>query len=221
MKSLLRKMGLVQGGTVAALTILLGIQTWATYSNFQGGVPATVPNLDHLPSEIGGWEAMRSYALEASVADYLQPDSYVDREYAHKSQGRISLFAAYFKSLKSGYGPHSPKACLPGSGWLVKGNREISSAVPGGAIPVNEYWMVKGGTEILVRYWYQNRRHVWAPEIMAKVYLLPDMIRLGRSEIALVRVIARVNGGDIDAARSSTENFIQAAFPVIRDRLPE
>ena len=80
---------------------------------------------------------------------------------------------AYFKSLQSGYGPHSPAVCLPGSGWLVRERDIINISVPGreAGIPVNKFVLEKAGQHILVLYWYQNDRNVWAEEFQGKLRL--------------------------------------------------
>ena len=69
--------------------------------------------------------------------------------------------------------------CLPGSGWLVRSSRirplPCRDAPQG--IPVNEYVLEKNNERILVLYWYQNDRNIWAEEFKAKLTLLPDLIR--------------------------------------------
>ena len=67
--------------------------------------------------------------------------------------------------------------------------------MPGRAqsIPVNELTYEKQDSRILVLYWYQNDRNVWAEEFWAKLRLLPDLIKYHRSDVSLVRLVAPIH----------------------------
>ena len=152
-----------------------------------------LPDLRGLPEQLGGWQLRGEQVLDSTTISYLRPDEYVLREYANGANGAsISLFVAYFKSLQDSYGPHSPRVCLPGAGWLVRSTRTSSVGRADGArnVPVNEYIMEKSGNRILVVYWYQNERDVWADEFWAKIRLLPDLVRYHRSDVSLVRLVS-------------------------------
>ncbi len=133
-----------------------------------------LPGLHSLPNQIGSWRAGDERALQPEEAATLKPDEYILRDYV-SADGRIpiNVFVAYFKSLQNAYGPHSPRICLPGSGWLVSSSKQISLPVGGRpeGIPVNEYVMEKGVDRIFVVYWYQNSRNIWADEYWAKLRL--------------------------------------------------
>jgi len=126
---------------------------------------------------------------------------------------------AYFKSLQSGYGPHSPSVCLPGSGWLVKDRNIIDISVPGreAGIPVNKFVLEKAGQHILVLYWYQNDRNVWAQEFQGKLRLLPDLIKYKRSDVSLVRLVQPLAGDDAGQALIECRQFAKAVFPALSE----
>jgi EpsI family protein len=179
-----------------------------------------VPKLHDLPWQMGPWKASSEESIGPDVTAYLKPDEYILRDYADQRGGAtIDLFVAYFKSLQNTYGPHSPKICLPGSGWLVSSSKIVNIAVPGwpGGIPVNQFTMEKSNDRILVLYWYQNDRDVWAEEFRAKLRLLPDLIRYRRSDVSLVRVIAPLGGSTLDKALTNCEQFTQRIFPLLAE----
>jgi EpsI family protein len=179
-----------------------------------------IPALHTVPMEIAGWRAPVEESLEQDVTDYLKPDVYILRDYQDGSKSSsINLFVAYFKSLKNVYGPHSPRVCLPGAGWLVRSSTIASVPVPGRpeGIPVNEYVMEKSESQILVLYWYQNNRNVWAEEFQEKLRLLSDMVRYRRSDVSLVRIIIPMNGKDPDKELVNSIRFTQALFPRLSD----
>jgi EpsI family protein len=180
-----------------------------------------IPGLHALPWQLGPWQASADQSLAPDVEAYLKPDEYILRDYVNQSNGgTIDLFVAYFKSLQNTYGPHSPSVCLPGSGWLVSSSKVVNFAVPGspGGIPVNQFTMEKSNQRILVLYWYQNDRDIWAEEYHAKLRLLPDLIRYRRSDVSLVRLVAPLRGTTPDAELASCRQFTDRIFPLLAER---
>lgn len=79
--------------------------------------------------------------MDPEVEAQLHADRLLSRTYLSAGQGdAASLFVAWFQSQRAGASqPHSPKVCLPGSGWVpeVTGEETLSTAL--GAITVNRY----------------------------------------------------------------------------------
>jgi EpsI family protein len=175
-----------------------------------------LPGLQGLPLRFGEWQERGEQALDPNTREYLHPDEYILRDYVKEGPGvSINLFVAYFKSLQDRYGPHSPRVCLPGVGWLVRSSRTVSLECPGISrnVPVNEYVLEKSGNRILVVYWYQNERDAWADEFWAKIRLLPDLIRYQRSDVSLVRLVSPVTGSGNDFGNCL--EFAQLIFPAL------
>ena len=210
-----------QRWVVFGLTLILGLQIAAAYAISLGERPPTAPELRALPAEVGSWKQAGEQAMEPDVVAYLRPDDYIDRNYlGNGPASRVNLFVAYFKSLKSGYGPHSPGVCLPGAGWMPKQFAVVRAAVPGaqGSIPVNQYVLEKSSQNLLVLYWYQNERRTWAEEFRAKLYMLPDLLRYHRSDVALVRIIAPLDKDATEATKAGVSEFVRALFPLLSER---
>jgi EpsI family protein len=179
-----------------------------------------IPQLENLPQSFGPWRTVSQTSLDPDVQAYLRPDSYILRDYSNASTGStMDVFVAYFKSLQSGYGPHSPAVCLPGNGWLVRDQTVLNLSVPGraGAIPVNKFLMEKSGQRILVLYWYQNDRHIWAEEFQGKLRLLPDLIKYKRSDLSLVRLVEPLSSGNADQTLAESKQFANLIFPALSD----
>lgn len=179
-----------------------------------------IPGLHNLSWQLGKWKASAEQSMGSDVEAYLKPDEYIMRDYRDDRAGStIGLFVAYFKSLQNVYGPHSPRICLPGAGWLVSSSKLISVAVPGRAepIPVNQFVMEKSGERILVVYWYQNDRDVWAQEFHAKLRLLPDLLRYRRSDVSLVRLITPLRGATPEGELAESIEFTRNLFPFLAE----
>jgi EpsI family protein len=207
-------------GVLAAACLILVFQAGASRMLKIDERSMSVPGLHSLPGQLGPWKASADQSMDSATEAYLKPDEYILRDYVDQQTGaRVNLFVAYFKSLQNTYGPHSPSVCLPGAGWLVSSSKIVNIPVPewSNAIPVNEYTMEKTGERLMVLYWYQNNRDVWAEEFHAKLRLLPDLIRYRRSDVSLVRLIAPMRGST-DEELNNCLRFTHRVFPLLAER---
>jgi EpsI family protein len=182
-------------------------------------VPAVSP-LAQFPATLGEWELAEEGVIEQEIREKLKADDLLDRFYAGPGKASANLFIAYFRSQRTGQSPHSPKNCLPGSGWIYTRSGTISVPVEVGAIRINRYMVTKGEHASLVLYWYHSPRRVVASEYWAKIWLVLDSIRYDRSDTALVRVWTPVLEGREQEAEQAAIRFVQAAYPHLAPYFP-
>jgi EpsI family protein len=185
-------------------------------------VPARAPlanfSIDNTP-----WRMMQEQELDKDTLEVLKADDLTSRVYQNRDTGRYAtLFVAYFETQRTGKAPHSPKNCLPGSGWVQTQSGTVDIDIPGRAAPisVNRYIVARGENESVVLYWYQARDRVIASEYTAKIYTIEDAIRYNRSDTALVRVVVGVEGGDTQRAVNTATSFVKAFFMPLKNYLP-
>jgi EpsI family protein len=131
------------------------------------------------------------------------------------------LLVAYFKSQRTGRAPHSPKNCLPGSGWVKVTENRISIPIAGRPpIEANRYIVQKGESKSLVLYWYQSRDRVVASEYTAKYYVVADALRYNRTDTALVRVVIPITENGVEAIDRAAVDFVQSFFAPLRQHFP-
>lgn len=132
----------------------------------------------------------------------------------------ISVYVGYYESQTRGKTIHSPKNCMPGSGWDALESEPATISVPGAApVEVNRYMLVKENQRVLVLYWYQGRGRVVASEYRAKWELLRDAALSRRSDEALVRVVVPVQG-DEEKAFAQAREVAEKILPTITQALP-
>lgn len=206
----------------SVLTAILLLQAALFYSASRGeGTPLAAP-LSTFPTSFGNWSLLREGVVEQEELDVLKADDILTRVYRNTTNhAAASLFIAYFKTQRTGQSPHSPKNCLPGSGWQPEQNGTVDIPVGSRTIHVNRYVVSNGSDVSLVLYWYQSQGRVIADEFAAKFYLVEDSIRHHRSDTSLVRVIVPVPPGQQKLADEIAVNFVQSVFPVTRAYLPE
>lgn len=204
------------------LTAVLILQCAVLYGFQRREVVPTVAPLSAFPGMLAGWRTIEEGVVEKEVQEVLKADDTLSRTYAGPSGESANLFIAAFRSQRNGKAPHSPKNCLPGSGWVPSVSDRIPVQVPGREQPIviNRYVVQKGEYASLVLYWYQSRDRVVASEYSAKFYVVADALKDNRTDTALVRVIVPVNGKDQKAANDAAVKFVQDMFGAVRASLP-
>jgi EpsI family protein len=203
---------------IVLLLITVGVRTRL------GASPAV--NLEQplalFPNQVGTWRLVGQPALSADVVHVLDADAYMVRNYATPRGQQAQLFVAYYRSQQAGESMHSPKNCLPGSGWEPIQNDEVALAAgPAGAM-ANRYVVENSGNRALVLYWYQAQSRIIANEYFGKVYLVWDAMRHGRRDGAIVRVLVPMDPGQsVAAATSAALSLANPSLPLLRQFLPQ
>jgi EpsI family protein len=185
-------------------------------------VPAHSP-LEKFSFGDSTWFSRQDAQLDKETLDVLQADDILSRIYQDRASGHFAnLFVAFFNTQRTGKAPHSPKNCLPGSGWVPSESGMLNITIPGEPEPitVNRYVVARGENESVVLYWYQSRNRIIASEYSAKIYTVVDAIRYNRSDTALVRVVVPVENGDTGTATNTAVKFVQSFFEPLRHYLP-
>ncbi len=201
----------------AGAAIVLVLQTVAYYGLPSQESTPKMRDLATFPAALSQWTQAASYPLEEEVQQILKADQTINRLYTSGASG-VNLFVAYFHTQKSGVAPHSPKNCLPGSGWAPSESGTTTVELAGGRqLEVNRYIVARGDSRSLVLYWYQTPYRVIASEYWAKIYLVLDSIRYNRSDTALVRIVVPLPSGREAQAEAEAKQFIQTSFPALNE----
>jgi exosortase D (VPLPA-CTERM-specific) len=184
------------------------------------------------PQQIDGW-AGAPIALEPEIVGALKDTDTYNGDFTegHNVEGRVaapvSLFVAYYDSLGTAAAIHSPRVCLPGSGWEFASfeEKDFGDIVKGAGGTYNRVLIQKGEQKILMYYWYQQRERRTANEFSMKYYVLVDNLFKGRKDGALVRLYTPIitNAGD-DAeaeANSRLRSFAGGLVPKLPNYIPE
>jgi EpsI family protein len=201
-------------------TIVLLLQAGLFYSSIRKEyIPSSRPLAD-LPTTLGKWSMWEQGAVTAESQAVLQADDTLVRSYGAPSDPAY-LFVASFRSQRTGKAPHSPKNCLPGSGWLPISDSEISVDIGSPQpITVNRYLIGNGDHRQLVYYWYQSRNRAVAGEFKAKFWVMADAIRYNRTDTALVRVIVPILNKDEATADRTAADFTKSFYSTLLQYLP-
>ena len=192
--------------------------------------PPSAP-LAELPTSLGGYSSREIPIASESLA-ILGKGDFLNRLYTSPAQSTstargataapVQLFVAYFPTQRSGQSIHSPQNCLPGSGWTFQSSGVTGfTDRTGKAYRVGDYVISDGREKQEVLYWYQSHGRSIANDYQAKLLMLTDAIRYGRTDAALVRIITAVGANENpEAAHDRVIRFAENVTPLLPAYVP-
>jgi EpsI family protein len=199
------------------VTVLL-LGAWGLRARLASPLEATTARpLASFPAVLDPWHGRES-PLDAEVMKTAAVDDYLNRDY-RSGVNSVGLYVGYYRSQREGEALHSPLNCLPGAGWVpIKTDSIEVAGSPGGAThTVNKLLVEKGLERMLVLYWYQTMNRVTASEYLRKLFLVTDAFGSGRTDVALVRIIAPIDARHADGEAQA----LQLAHPFAGRVLPQ
>ena len=217
-------MNFLRNKYVRILTLFLLVEGVAFYAIAMRpeNLPPVGP-LDQFPRHFSDWYMLRESKVEQEVQDVLKADDLLSRQYINSAGNTGAyLFIAFFKTQREGQAPHSPKNCLPGSGFEPLESYPITLQFPGRKEPatINRYLTARGDEKSVTLYWYQSHSRIIAGEFAAKLWLIADSVRYHRSDTALVKFVVPVFNNEADRASKTAVEFAQAMYPSLAVQLP-
>lgn len=184
-------------------------------------VPLSKP-LGDFPYDVGPWRGGANETLPENVVRVLGVDDYVSRLYEGPG-GPIHFYASYFATTWGGKSYHSPRNCMPGSGWDVAKLEvlpiEVNNPHPH-TVEVSRMIMHKGAERQVVLYWYQGRGRIMPTEYSERLYRVLDSLLHQRTDGAFVRLIVPVTDGQVDRAQETAVAFARQVIPAVTQYLP-
>lgn len=196
-------------------TALRGALEWPEEMN-------TAQPLSRFPSTLDAWRGTDS-PLEPEIVRVAEVDDYLNRYYRSEDGKEVGLYVGYYQRQRQGEAIHSPLYCLPGAGWQPIGEAAIELNGPdASARRVKQLVVQRGTDQLLVLYWYQTFRRVTASEYWRKLFLMADAVTSGRTDVALVRVVAPMNFRDANSESMAVDlarPFAERVLPELQHRL--
>ncbi len=105
-----------------SVLILATILATTPLVNYLGHVPpkALEKSLQTFPVKFNGWSGKMS-KIDDKIWEQVGGQEYVVIDYFKKDQNPVNFYIAFYEyQRKAGDFIHSPKLCLPGSGWFIE-----------------------------------------------------------------------------------------------------
>lgn len=181
------------GATMLALAV-----TFAVTKVNEGRPPRPLAlPLSNIASDIEGWVGIDDPPPPEQILKSLNATAFLSRTY-RRGGDSMNVWVAYYARQQAGETMHSPKHCVPGSGWEFIAQDAVRLKGSGGGADVNEYVLIRPGERMRMLYWYQSRQRIVSSEYIGKLALMWDAIRYGQTSGSLVRVTLPDRAGSRD-----------------------
>jgi EpsI family protein len=181
-------------------------------------VPTNRP-FSEFPRQVKTWQMSKADVFSDNILNVLKPTDYLSRQYKDTGEKTVSLYIGYHGGGKGGGEIHSPKHCLPGSGWYEVSSRRGKFVTPGGTVNLVRAMYQKGDNKELFIYWFQVRDHSISNEYSLKIAQILNSAFYSRRDASFIRISVPIES-NIDQAAARGEQFIRDFEPIIREYLP-
>ncbi len=204
---------------LAAAVLTAG--TFGSHLLQSSAIRPPLQSLASFPASVGSWRGA-DVQLDTSLIETLRADDILNRDYARSaSADSVELFVAYYGGQRWDNAIHSPKNCIPETGWEPLLARRIPvSLAAHRRDAISEYLIARGPDRRLVLYWYQAQGRVAAGEFEARFRLLQNALIRRRTDGAVVRLTTSAWDGEA-AARARAIGLAQAIYPLLCNYLPD
>jgi EpsI family protein len=180
-----------------------------------------IPNkpFDSFPLEIGQWKGVKD-ELDTKIYNILGVEDYIMANFYSADKKMVNLYVGFYQSQREGDLIHSPKNCMPGSGWnIIETSQEVIEIDNNVKINSIKLLLQKGSEKQIVLYWFQSRGRIVTSEYMEKIWLVVDSIIKHRTDGSFVRFISPLYTNENETVEGMKE-FVKIVFPYLNDYIP-
>lgn len=182
------------------------------------GVPMKAP-FDLFPSQVSQWRMTSEQRLSDQVQSVLKASDVLMRQYVNPQGDRVELYIGYHDGGKESGEIHSPKHCLPGSGWLEVSSDRTRIRAAGDQVNLVRAVYQKGDSSEMFLYWFQVRDKSLSEEFSLKAAQIANSALYRRRDASFIRISVPFQN-DVQKAAAIGERFVSDFLPAIRSFLP-
>lgn len=182
------------------------------------GVPMKA-SFSRFPTEVSQWRMTRESQLSDQVQSVLKASDVLMRQYVNPQGERVELYIGYHDGGKGSGEIHSPKHCLPGSGWMELSTARTQMSAADDRLNLVRAVYQKGDSSELFLYWFQVRGKSLSEEFSLKAAQIVNSVLHRRRDAAFIRISVPFQSDEQKAAAIG-ERFVSDFLPAIRSFLP-
>jgi EpsI family protein len=166
------------------------------------------------PKELNEWKAT-SIPIAADVIDMLKPDAIYNATFTDSQGVAVDLFFSYFSPENANGGVHSPRNCMPGSGWVINSSVERTIVVAGKTIPAVRMQIGNGRVSKVVDFWYVTRHGETANDYRLKWYEMLSSLTLKPTDVSFIRFVANADQSSLAALDRFQQLFTPEVYRIL------
>jgi len=167
-------------------------------------------NLKDFPLQKGGWVGQREN-VASFVVDMLNPEEIFSATYINTAGIKINLLFDYFSPQTQG-GPHSPRNCLPGSGWVIDNVEKKVIVLNGRTINAGRFYLRLQESSQVMDFWYITRYGDTHNDYIYKLYLMAGSLTFKPTDVAFVRILSDNNKESLQALDEFEKVFVNEIY---------
>lgn len=182
-------------------------------------IPMNQP-FESFPQAVKSWRMVDQAVFSEGVLAQLRPTDYLSRNYMDQGTGRrVGLYIGFHDGGPDAGEIHSPRHCLPGSGWEQITTHPVTISAEGVEHEVVVAVYRQDKTETIFLYWFQAMGEVYQDEYTLKLAEFKNSLLHGRKDAAFIRLTVPVLISREDSAEVA-KRFAEDFLPAIHDYLP-
>lgn len=210
---------MISAGRYIVVYILLAVSGLYIYLHADSPVPINRP-FSEFPHASQDWKLISQSTFSAEVLEILKPTDYMARRYMNSKGDRVELYVGYHSGGKGSGQIHSPKQCLPGSGWSNLSEERSTIEVGGRSINLVKAVYQRGESKDLFIYWYEVKGRSYSDEYSLKLAEIANSMFNGGRDSSFIRISVPFEA-DAEAAFSTGQKFVKDFYPLIAGYLPQ
>lgn len=165
------------------------------------------------------WRMVGQSRLSENVIKVLMPSDYLSRRYVAPDGFAVDMYLSFFDGGPNSGGIHSPRHCLPGSGWTELSSEQVIMPLGGEYVKLVRSVYAMGSSREVIYYWFAMRGYTMSDEYSLKVAEITGSMFHRRRDQSFVRISAQ-GKEDVEEAEQRIEDFLRDFYPLIRAFLP-
>lgn len=182
------------------------------------GVPMK-RSFEGFPGVVSQWRMTSESQLSDNVQAVLKASEVLMRQYVNQQGEKVDLYIGYHDGGQGSGEIHSPKHCLPGSGWQELSSSRTQIAAGDEKLNLVRAVYQKGDSRELFMYWYQVRGKTLSEELSLKAAEIANSVLYRRRDASFIRISIPFQSSEEKAAQLG-ERFVSDFLPAIREFLP-
>lgn len=164
-------------------------------------------NLDTFPMRAGDWVGKKD-ALAPFLIEALKPDYIFSATYTNSRGDRIQLFFDYFTGENAARGVHSPRNCMPGSGWSIVKISDVNVDPNNSNIPASRFILNREKLSQVMDFWYVTRYGETSNDFVYKFYTMLSSLTIQPTDVAFIRLVGDNTPDGLKALEDFEKQFV-------------
>jgi len=192
--------------SVEILILLFGF----AIKHLQPEAPDTM-NIEEFPLKKDAWTGVRD-DLVPEFVEMLNPTAIFSATYTNGRGRSVHLFFDYFAGQSNPGGPHSPRNCVPGSGWIISKESEHRIDIKGRNVNIGRFYFRRESSEKVMDFWYITRYGETANDYLFKFYSMISSLTFRPNDIAFVRIISDSDDESLESLKEFENIFAEEIY---------